>query len=76
MAKRLAVIAIMAAMLFIPVLAKADDITTYTYGGPAPANLSGSFTTATPLVAGRVFGSPSYLNAAFTDVLSWKFTEA
>lgn len=32
MAKRLAVIAIMAAMLFIPVLVKADGVTTYTYG--------------------------------------------
>jgi len=68
-------VALLAFLFLIPALAKADDITTYTYVGPAPANLSGSFTTATPLVPGSVFGGAFYINAAFTNVLSWKFTD-
>jgi hypothetical protein len=56
-------------LFLVPALAKADDITTYTYTGPAPADLSGSFTTAIPLEAGGGslpigFGG----NAIFTSV--------
>jgi hypothetical protein len=58
---------IIAFLFLFPALAKADDIT-YTYTGPAPADLSGSFTTETPLVAGDGpligFGG----NAIFTSV--------
>src|ERR1700731_3988363 len=56
---------IIAFLSLIPVLAKADDIT-YTYTGPAPADLSGSFTVATPLVAGPRVGFAG--NAVFTSV--------
>jgi hypothetical protein len=72
MAKRFILIA---AMLFLPALAKADEITTYTYNnGPAPANLSGSFTTSVPLTPGTV-GGPELINTGFTNVLSWNFTD-
>jgi PEP-CTERM motif len=71
MTKRLA---IMTAMLFLilPPLAKADEIT-YIYTGPAPADLSGSFTTSTPLTPNmqEIFN----LNAAFINVVSWSFTD-
>jgi hypothetical protein len=70
MANRLA---IMVAMLFfLSATAKADEIT-YTYTGPAPADLSGSFTTSVPLVPNEGFNQG--LNSAFTNVVSWNFTD-
>jgi len=54
-------------LCLIPALAKADEIT-YTYTGPAPPDLSGSFTVATPLTGagGSTIGYGG--NALFTSV--------
>jgi hypothetical protein len=55
-------------LCLIPALARADEI--YTYSGPAPADLSGSFTTEDPIVATTApFG---FLNAGFSSVpIDW-----
>jgi hypothetical protein len=70
MANRLAIMAAMLSLFLTP-LARADEIT-YTYTGPAPADLSGSFTTSTPLTPNF---SAFDLNAAFINVVSWSFTD-
>jgi hypothetical protein len=54
--------------------AKADEV--YTYTGPAPADLSGSFTTPMLLSASnQTYGTVGTLNALFTPVTSWSFTD-
>lgn len=50
--------------------ARADEI--YSYTGPAPADLSGSFTTSALLVSD---GSSNLINALFSNALSWNFTD-
>src|ERR1700694_2259749 len=55
--------------LMLAATASADEI--YSYTGPAPADLSGSFTTAS-LLTPQYTG---YINADFRDVLTWSFTD-
>jgi hypothetical protein len=50
--------------------ASADEI--YTYTGPAPADLSGSFTTPEILAPD---GTQGFSNALLTNVLAWSFTD-
>lgn len=63
-------VASIAALLLLAGSARSDEI--YTYTGPAPADLSGSFITPAPLVSD---GSSNLLNALFSGVLSWNFTD-
>jgi PEP-CTERM motif len=57
-------------LLLCTTAARADEI--YSYTGPAPADLSGSFTTPGLLVPD---GTTGLSNALFTNVLSWDFTD-
>lgn len=67
---KLALAALVFIMLSIP--ARADEI--YTYHGPSPADLSGSFTTAAPIPLGcNPCGFD--LNATFTGILTFSFTD-
>lgn len=63
---------ILAALTLLSFPARADEI--YTYIGPSPADLSGSFTTAQPLSLGcNPCGFD--LNATITGLLNFSFTD-
>lgn len=58
------------ALLLLAGTARADEI--YSYTGPAPADLSGSFTTPTLLTPDGTYG---FINAIFSNVLTFNFTD-